>query len=690
MMIATAGASADSDKQDENPRQAGKSSIYFYDVEATDTHGFGQLKIDVEKRTFVLIGKDFPPSVQIDLQARQVESEDYVIFGSGKTTPSGQLNMSGTFTEASLNYLQEAQLRLTEPGFGSIMLRPRHKYISTGANHSMAVTCDGDVYGWGHQEDCQLGYGDWSTEVHVPILVEPLPPGAVEVVSGDDFNMFLMSGGTVYCVGDDEYGQCGVNLKNDHRCSPEQVHGPGDVGHLSGITRLAAGANFSLAVKEDGSLWAWGRNNYGQLGIGNKDNHTVPYQVHGPGNVGYLTNVVDVAAGDHHTLALKSDGTVWAWGGNSYGQLGIGNKDDHTVPYQVHGPGNVGYLSGIIKVAAGDFFSLAVKEDGSLWAWGGNSNGQLGIGNKDDHTVPYQVHGPGNVGYLTNVVDVAAGRYFSLALRDDGTVWAWGQNSYGQLGIGNKDDHTVPYQVHGPGDVGYLSGIIEVAAGKGWHSLALRNDGTVWAWGHGYSGQLGIGNKDDHTVPYQVHGPGNVGYLTEIGPTCTPLIEMLDQSQPVSQSPQTVSYNTQRAQIFTAGVSGELDRVSLRLQNWISPPSGAELIVSVQTVIGGLPSGKQIGTGSIPLSAIPAYESGGDWVDVDISSFSFATVYADMQYALVLQTNVWNANVDWWYAYEGGTSGSSYTGGEMAYNYGSGWTTDDRYDFTFETYVILY
>jgi len=162
--------------------------------------------------------------------------------------------------------------------------------------------------------------------------------------------------------------------------------------------------------------------------------------------------------------------------------------------------------------------------------------------------------------------------------------------------------------------------------------------------------------------------------------------DTLDQSQPVSQSSQTVSYSIPRAQIFTAGAYGTLDRVSLRLENyWSSLPSGAELIVSVQTVIGGLPSGKQIGSGHIALSAIPAYESGGDWVDVGIRG---ALVQARTQYALVLQTNVWNANVNWWWAYEGATSGSSYTGGEMAFNDGTSWISEENYDFTFKTYVI--
>jgi hypothetical protein len=169
-------------------------------------------------------------------------------------------------------------------------------------------------------------------------------------------------------------------------------------------------------------------------------------------------------------------------------------------------------------------------------------------------------------------------------------------------------------------------------------------------------------------------------YPASAGATAT-----LDQSQPVSQSSQTVAYDIQRAQIFTAGVSGDLNRVSLRLENyWSSLPTGAVLNISVQKVIGGLPSGEQIGTGTIPLSAIPAFGSGGDWVDVDISG---ASVRAGIQYALVLRTSVWNANVTWWLAYQN-AYGSSYTRGESAFNYGSGWSTDESYDFTFKTYVM--
>ena len=397
-----------------------------------------------------------------------------------------------------------------------------HKYIAAGDRHSLAVTCDGDVYAWGTNNQCECGMMEGfitPSTVEVPVLQERLPPGAVEVVGGGSHSLALMSDGTVYAWGDDEYGQLGVHSQQDRSCTPLQVHGPDDVGHLTGITRLAAGEAHSLAVKEDGSLWAWGRNYYGQLGIGSNNDHTIPYQVHGPDNVGYLTDVVDVAAGAHHSLALKRDGTVYAWGRNWHGQLGIHSDNDHTIPYQVHGPDNVGYLTGIIQVAAGANFSLALKDDGTLWAWGEGGHGQLGIHSDNDHTIPYQVHGPDNVGYLTDVVDVAAGQHHTLALKSDGTLYAWGANGDGQLGIGSNDDHTIPYQVHGPDDVGYLTGIIEVAAGQ-YFSLALRDDGTVWAWGRNFYGQLGIHSNNDHSIPYQVHGPDNVGYLTGIGPTC--------------------------------------------------------------------------------------------------------------------------------------------------------------------------
>ena len=518
LLVSTVGPSATVSAE-----QKGHSPIYSFDV-MHDGEVAGEVKVNTAKKTlsYVLRADGLKPETNYMFWYQGATAEDLYLLGYEGTTKSGRLSMHGTFPDVSLDDLQAAQfLLMTEPGLGSI--EPGHKFIAAGGSHSLAVTCDGGVYAWGSNGDCACGVPSDDPQDHtppntveVPVLQERLPLGAVEVVGGGRHTLSLMSDGTVFGWGAGEDGQLGDHSPSYNVCTPRQVHGPDDVGYLTGITKLAAGDLHSLAVKDDGSLWAWGEGGHGQLGIHSDNDHTIPYQVHGPGNVGYLTGVVDVAAGANHSLALKSDGTVWAWGYGGHGQLGIHTKDDHTVPYQVHGPGDVGYLTGVIKIAAGANFSLALKNDGTLWAWGEGGFGQLGIHSNNDHTVPYQVHGLDNVGYLTDVVDVAAGQHHTLALKSDGTVYAWGGNFYGQLGINSNEDQTFPHQVHGSD---YLTGIIEVAAGD-YFSLALRDDGTVWAWGRGHDGQLGLHSNNDHTIPYQVHGPDNVGYLTEIGPTC--------------------------------------------------------------------------------------------------------------------------------------------------------------------------
>jgi alpha-tubulin suppressor-like RCC1 family protein len=429
----------------------------------------GKVRVNTAKKTptYVLGAGGLTPETNYMFWYQGATEEDVYLLGSERTTKSGRLHMQGTFTGATLSDLQWGQFLVTEAGLESIE-EPRHKFIAAGGDHSLAVTCSGQVYAWGGNTSWQCGqgeddledYGDCSpnpvhTGYDVPIPVNTA--NAVEVVGGGFHSMVLMNwGGSVYAWGSNSDGQLGIGRDYDYTCIPRGV--------MANVTKLAAGLNHSLAVVEEygrRSLWAWGANGRGQLGIGTKDDHTVPYQVLGPhdGGEDYLTDVVDVAAGDHHTLAVKGNGTVYAWGEGSHGQLGIHSDNDHTIPYQVHGPDNVGYLEDIVKVAAGANFSLALKRDGTVWAWGEGGYGQLGIHSDNDHTIPYQVHGPDNVGYLFGIIEVEAGDYFSLALRNDGTVWAWGAGGHGQLGVNSDNDHSIPYQVHGPGNVGYLTGI---------------------------------------------------------------------------------------------------------------------------------------------------------------------------------------------------------------------------------------
>ena len=268
---------------------------------------------------------------------------------------------------------------------------------------------------------------------------------------------------------------------------------PGLVSALTEVVAIAAGGH-SLALASDGTVWAWGVNGNGQLGDGTTHDRLTPVPVQN------LSGVVAIAAGMNHSLALKEDGTVWAWGYNAHGQLGIGTTDAPLIPVQVHG------LSGVVAIAAGSLHSLALMADGTVWAWGYNGDGELGDGTRTTQRMPVLVRS------LRGVVAIAAGGGHSLALQADGTVWAWGYNAYGGCGDG-LDDTARPTIRVTPVPVTHLSGVVAIAAGGG-HCLALRADGTVWAWGLNTGtplpapggGQLGDGTLTHRSTPVQVVG----------------------------------------------------------------------------------------------------------------------------------------------------------------------------------------
>ncbi|MFI4991547.1 MAG: IPT/TIG domain-containing protein [Solirubrobacterales bacterium] len=262
---------------------------------------------------------------------------------------------------------------------------------------------------------------------------------------------------------------------------------PAPVSGLSEVTAVSAGDGYSLALLTNGKVMAWGEENtYGALGDGTTEESATPVEVSG------LTDVTAISAGPENSLALRQDGTVVAWGRNDVGQLGNGstsgpqtcsiyNQACSTTPVAVSG------LSAVTAISAGYEDGLAVESDGTVKAWGGNGRGQLGQGNGDlelhDEPVP--------VGGLTEVTAVAAGLYHNLALRSDSTVRSWGENSYGELGAGWS--HEGPWGF--VEEVKGLSGVTAIAAGDGF-SLALMSSGTVQAWGSNSLGQLGIGTSE--------------------------------------------------------------------------------------------------------------------------------------------------------------------------------------------------
>ena len=279
--------------------------------------------------------------------------------------------------------------------------------------------------------------------------------------------------GTVWTGGLNDYGQLGDGTTMNKNSLVQ-------VSTLTGVTGIAAGVEHTLALKSDGTVWAWGRNLKGQLGNDSTKDSLTPVIVKN------LDNVTAIAAGWSHSVALKKDGTVWTWGRNYYGQLGIGSPRDSRIPIQVRD------LTDVVAIAAGWYHTLAVKRDGTVWAWGWNLKGQLGDGSTDDSFKPVKVRD------LAGAVAVAAGQHHSVALKKDGTVWAWGWNDYGQIGNGTlRADRYLQTEVKG------LTGVSKIAAGGG-HTVVVKKDGTVWAWGYNDYGQLGDGSTVAKSVPTKI------------------------------------------------------------------------------------------------------------------------------------------------------------------------------------------
>ncbi len=233
--------------------------------------------------------------------------------------------------------------------------------------------------------------------------------------------------------------------------------------------QIDAGENYNLGIKLDGTLWAWGFNSNGQLGTGN-----TWYGQNGPIQIGTDSNWLKVSAGGTHSLAIKSNGTLWAWGDNQYGQLGDGTIITRSTPVQI------GTATNWLAVEASLFLSLALKTDGTLWSWGANNSGQLGLGNYTNKTTPTQV------GIESNWSSISSKGSTCAAMKNNGSIWSWGQNIYGELGDGTNVGKPSPMQIG-------ISSTWQSVDMADYSILAIRTDGTLWSAGWNVNGQLGLG-----------------------------------------------------------------------------------------------------------------------------------------------------------------------------------------------------
>ncbi len=308
--------------------------------------------------------------------------------------------------------------------------------VAAGQNHSLAVI-NGSVYGWGWNDYGQVGDGTVTVR-HTPALVVGLSGGVVSVAAGS-LHSLAVKDSAAYAWGDNQFGELGDGTTTQ-RNSPVAV-----TGLSSGVTAVAGGSDFSLAI-QNGGAYAWGVDTFGQLGIGSFfSNRSTPVAVRG-----LASGVTAIAAGESFSLALQN-GAVYAWGNNNRGQLGIGTTSSHSLPVAVSG-----LTSGVTAIAAGSSHSLAVQ-NGGVYAWGTNIEGELGDGSfASISNVPERID-PVD---LTSIVAVAAGAFDSYALSSDGSLWVWGRNDGGELGLGtNTFEYLTPQHLLPP--AGYVFSSID-------------------------------------------------------------------------------------------------------------------------------------------------------------------------------------------------------------------------------------
>ena len=319
-----------------------------------------------------------------------------------------------------------------------------------------------------------------------------IPSGSITNMAGDSYVGTGYTFQTTYVlnelwtVGENLTGGLGLNQSpstRDALSSPTQIPG----GTWKYFRQASGMGNDQAVIKTDGTLWAWGQNNNGQLGQNSTVDYSSPVQI--PGDWTLYNNARTSFAGGSNMRIIKSDGTLWAWGFGGTGSNGDGTTTQRSSPIQIGSDTTWSAITGNYRT------NLALKTDGTLWSWGNNEEGSLGHNNKTDYSSPRQVGSDTTWAKLGICPDLA-----SAAIKTDGTLWTWGDNDTGMLGLNNQTDYSSPKQVPGTTWANIMIDYQRDAA------MATKTDGTLWMWGSNGRGQLGLNNGSQYSSPKQVHG----------------------------------------------------------------------------------------------------------------------------------------------------------------------------------------
>ncbi len=467
--------------------------------------------------------------------------DDNTLYITGRNT-NGQLGLGDTTA-------RNVFTQVTTAGINTWSM------VSLGTSFMAGIKTDGTLWAWGLNTSGQLGLGN-TTEFTSPQKVGT-DTDWIQVACGSNFTIARKSDNTIYSTGNNSNGvlargefndnyttfgqigtsnwidiQCGFNfmavLSPTYYLSFAGYNQYGEFGQnytvITGNYRAPTlapsisnnnwistgffpfGSSYILFIKADGTLWASGTNATGQLGLGDTTTRTVITQV------GTDTWIKIDCSGTYvvtniFSAGIKSDGTLWTWGNNNNGQLGLGNSTQYTTPQQVGIDNTWVYVS----CAKGANFMFGIKSNGTMWGWGLNTGGQLGLGNNTSYNTPQQI------GVDTDWSHVYGGIDSTIARKTNGTLWGTGSNTFGVLGLGNNTSRNTFAQIGTSNWNMYDM--------NGWSVWGIKNDGTLWAWGNGGSGRLGLGDLTNYNSPQQVGSDNNWSIINAVGNVYTKAIK---------------------------------------------------------------------------------------------------------------------------------------------------------------------
>ena len=340
--------------------------------------------------------------------------------------------------------------------------------VAAGGSHSLALDSKGNLWAWGDNSFGKLGDGT-NTNSLIPLkIINEFK----EISASSTHSLALTENGDLYAWGRNTDGQLGDGTTTS-RNIPTKI--------MSGIKEISAGIGHSLAIDEDGNLYTWGANTYGQLGDGTTTSKNIPTKI--------MSGIKKISGNSNYSLAIDINGNLYAWGSNASGQLGDGTTTDKKNPTKI--------MSGIKEISTGNYHSLAIDEDGNLYTWGTNTYGQLGNGTTTSKYIPTKI--------MNGIKEISGGTYHSLALTEDGDLYLWGINNNGQIGnggTGNATNNNLVIQTI-PTKIMNETKFKEISAGSG-HSLAIDEEGNLYAWGANSYGQVGDGTTTNSLIPVQL------------------------------------------------------------------------------------------------------------------------------------------------------------------------------------------